>query len=78
VARHADLAPRHIKARRLLAEGRVRVACADGRLVAVVRGDTNTYVVQIDERGRPVCPCPSWLRSCSHVIAVGLVTESAA
>jgi uncharacterized Zn finger protein len=52
----------------------VLVRCENGELVATVRGDHADYDVVLDERGRPVCPCPSWRRDCSHSIAVALIT----
>jgi hypothetical protein len=67
-----------LKARRLLAEGRVRVLEAGygrpGR--AVVQGDHGVYAVSFGA-GRVSCGCPSW-KPCSHKRAVSLVVEAEA
>jgi hypothetical protein len=69
--------PRQTKAERLLASGAVRVHCADGCLIAVVAGDHDSYLVFLDERGKPSCPCPAWRRDCSHAIALSLIAGAA-
>jgi uncharacterized Zn finger protein len=65
------------KARRLLAEGRVRVVDVDvhaGTVAAEVRGDSGfTYSVGHGEGGRWSCPCEALGSRCSHVQAVQLV-----
>ena len=69
--------PREIaasKARRLLVEGRVVVVGVDGTEVdAIVRGDSNYYLVQ-HRPGSWTCPCEAIRALCSHVRAVQLVT----
>ena len=63
----------HVKARRLLCEGRVVIDIARGRYVrAYVRGDSGTFYEIVHDKGTWSCPCPS--SRCSHVLAVQLVT----
>jgi uncharacterized Zn finger protein len=65
----------HVKARRLLIEGRLRVLSAsedDGYVEAEVRGDSaRVYVVNYDGSWR--CDCAT-IGVCSHIKAVQLVT----
>ena len=61
------------KAALLLVEGRVRIGWTPDGLEAVVQGDSGEYVVHLNRRG-PSCSCPAYLRRCSHVRAVELVT----
>jgi hypothetical protein len=61
------------KAERLLAEGGLFVAHADGRTVrASCHGDHGRYTVIFDGR-RWVCTCPA-RKTCSHVQALELIT----
>jgi hypothetical protein len=63
------------KAARLLVEGRVTVLQADrGRGKAVVTGDHGQYELTFSG-GYIECPCPSWVRRCSHAEAVARVVE---
>jgi uncharacterized Zn finger protein len=63
-----------VKARRLVAEGRVVVTVARGRRIrAVVRGDSGAVYEILHDRGSWLCPCPA-VGVCSHVQAVQLVT----
>lgn len=63
-----------VKARRLLAEGRVVVTAVDGRRVrAAVRGDSGTCHVVEHGAGWWSCDCPAF-GACSHRLAVQLVT----
>ena len=62
------------KAIRLLASGRVTVLHADAdHLAARVDGDHGTYDVRVGSRSSD-CSCPSWSRSCSHLLAVRLIS----
>lgn len=65
------------KARKLLAEGRVRVIEAGhghpGR--ARVQGDHAVYEI-VFHGGYVACPCPAWKRRCSHAVAVERVVEA--
>jgi uncharacterized Zn finger protein len=65
------------KARRLLAEGRVRVVDVDVRadsVAAEIRGESGfIYSVGRGEGGRWSCPCAALGSRCSHVQAVQLV-----
>jgi len=56
------------KARRLLAEGRVRAWCDETGLRVLVLGDHDVYHIHVTVRGLS-CPCPSRRRDCSHAIA---------
>jgi len=75
----ARLMPREsafVKARRLLAEGRIIVRRADGRrLVARVRGDSAHLYTTGFDRGTWFCSCAHAAQStrCSHVIALMLL-----
>ncbi len=66
----------HIKARRLLVEGRVRVISAhedDGYVSAEVRGDSaRIYVIFYDADHGWECGCPT-VGVCSHIRAVQLI-----
>lgn len=63
-----------VKARRLLAEGRVVITAVQGRRVsALVRGDTEGFHVVEHDAGRWSCDC-SALGACSHRLAVQLIT----
>lgn len=62
------------KARRLVAEGRVRLSADGGH--AVVDGEHAAYTVRLTGYG-PSCDCPSYRRRCSHALAVELLTEAA-
>jgi uncharacterized Zn finger protein len=65
----------HVKARRLLVEGRLRVLSAsedDGYVTAEIRGDSaRVYVVSYDDGGWR-CDCAT-LGVCSHIKAAQLV-----
>lgn len=62
-----------VKARRYLAEGRVRVLRVDGDAATVeVRGG-ELYRVEC-VRGSWVCSCPARTSRCAHVVAAELVT----
>ena len=64
------------KARRLLAEGRVRVLWStDLAVTAHVRGDSGVYDVAWTRLpGRWSCTCACYGQSCSHVAAVKAIT----
>jgi uncharacterized Zn finger protein len=63
-----------VKARRLLAEGRVIVTRVDGRDVsAIVRGDSAEFYSVSHRSGSWACDCAA-LGRCSHVQALMLVT----
>jgi uncharacterized Zn finger protein len=63
-----------VKARRLLAEGRVRVvARVPGSAVAVVRGTEEEHTVRWERRRGWSCTCPSGYRPCPHRVAVALI-----
>lgn len=64
------------KSARLLATGAVTVCCADGELLAVIRGDHGEYLIRFGPQGL-TCSCPAWRRPCSHETAVGLVVGGA-
>jgi hypothetical protein len=64
------------KARRYLAEARVRILFCDeeaGVISAEVRGDCRLYSAGRDEEGW-FCGCPARTSDCSHVRALRLVT----
>lgn len=69
----SDLPAIEAKAGRLLVEGRVRLIGTPDGLEATVEGDHSEYVVRLTRRG-PSCDCPAYVRRCSHVRAVELVT----
>ena len=63
-----------VKARRYLAEGRLRIREAHedgGIVVAECRGDGAIYSLGYDERGW-FCDCPAFGR-CAHLLALGRV-----
>ena len=63
-----------VKARRLLAEGRVTIVHADeGGVAALVRGDTAMTYRVTHAGGKWRCDCAARAR-CSHVQAIMLVT----
>jgi len=63
-----------VKARRLLAEGRVTVISRiPGRIFANVKGTEQTYAVRWEPRHGWSCSCPAGARACSHRVAVALV-----
>ncbi len=65
----------HTKARRLLAEGRVRIKWASDQLtVAAVRGDSSIYDVRWTRLQGWSCSCACFGRGCSHIAAVRAVT----
>jgi uncharacterized Zn finger protein len=68
----------NLKARRYLAEGRLRVREADeegGIVHAECRGDSGAiYVVGYDSDRRWSCTCPTFGPRCSHVRALQLIT----
>jgi uncharacterized Zn finger protein len=64
------------KARRYLAEGRVRVIACDeaaGTVVAEVRGNGSVYATGRGAKGWS-CDCPAKSKDCAHVLALKLVT----
>jgi uncharacterized Zn finger protein len=66
----------HVKARRLLVEGRLRVLSAnedDGYVAAEVRGDSARVYTVSYEDGSWRCDCAT-LGVCSHIKAVQLIT----
>ena len=64
-----------VKARRLLAEGRVTIINrVPGRIFANVKGTEQTYAVRWEPRLGWSCSCPAGARrACSHRVAVALV-----
>ena len=64
----------HVKGRRLLTEGRLRVvACSERHVVAHCIGDSGErYLLSADHRTW-TCSCPA-LGRCSHLVALMLVT----
>jgi hypothetical protein len=64
------------KARRYLAEGRVRVIACDeaaGTIVAEVRGNGAIYAAGHGPKGW-ACECDAKSKSCAHILALKLVT----
>jgi SWIM zinc finger len=64
------------KARRYLAEGRVRIRILNeqsGVADAEVRGSGAVYSVEHDDKGWS-CNCPAKSKNCAHVLALKLVT----
>jgi hypothetical protein len=63
------------KARRLLGEGRLLVEhVADGRVQAIVAGDSGMHELAVEADGAESCSCRASGR-CSHLVALGLVTH---
>jgi len=65
------------KAVRLIASGCLWIERIDPDLgiTALVRGDSGVRWVVTYEAGAWSCTCPAFVRRCSHVRAVALVTE---
>ena len=62
-----------VKARRILAEGRVTIITrVPGLIFANVMGTEQTYAVRWEPRQGWSCSCPAG-RACSHRVAVALV-----
>jgi hypothetical protein len=65
------------KAERLLVDGRIRLVRVEpnsGLVVAKAEGDTGTWDLGYDPKGREWrCNCPARVRPCSHLLAVQLV-----
>lgn len=68
-----DLHPRIKKARKILADGRVRLNLDNRTTTAYVTGDTLQHVVDLS--GEPTCTCPWYIQydgkrgPCSHIMA---------
>jgi uncharacterized Zn finger protein len=63
------------KARRLLGEGRLMVELVtEGRVQALIAGDSGMWELAIDSDGVASCTCPA-RGGCSHLVALGLVTH---
>jgi uncharacterized Zn finger protein len=63
-----------VKARRLLAEGRVEIVTRlPGQVLARVKGTDQTYTVRWESGHGWSCDCEAGANKCSHRVAVGLV-----